>query len=146
MDKFAERFVGTWRLVSFVARDAGGRETDTYGDKPCGLLIYDSGGRMSVHIARAEVRPFTSDNLVDVGRDELQDAFDGYFGYFGRYTVDERAGVVTHHVEGASHPNFAGTDQRRLFTRPEDRLMLTTATDGTGSPAVIYVATWERQA
>lgn len=106
--------------------------------------MYDEDGRMSVHIARADVRPFASSDLASVGREALQDAFDGYFGYFGTYTVDESAGIVTHHVEGASHPDFTGTDQRRRFMLQSDRLVLTTAREPAAGPGVTYVATWER--
>ena len=126
------QLVGTWRLVSFVARDPDGGESDTYGAEPRGVLMYDLGGRMSVHIARAS-------------RDALADALEGYFGYFGRYSVDASAGIVTHHVEGASHPDFAGTDQRRLFTLQDERLVLSTAPDQSDGPAITYVATWQRQ-
>jgi Lipocalin-like domain len=118
--------VGTWRLVSFVARGADGRETATYGSDPRGLLIYDKGCRMSVQIARGDLEE--------------------YFGYFGRYTVDEGAGTVTHHIEGASHPNFVGTDQRRLFTWQNECLVLSTPpSEPIGGSDVTYVATWQRQ-
>ena len=112
-----DRFEGTWSLVSFVARDADGREINEYGPAPRGYLMYADQGRMSVHIT---------------GNDR-------YFGYFGRYTVDEKSGIVTHHVEGASDPDFAGTNQRRLFTWRGSRLVLTTPP---GSD-VTYIATWE---
>ena len=139
-----DRLVGTWRLVSFVGHAADGRETSRYGPNPIGVLIYDEGGRMSVQIARSDRRPFTSDDPLRASPEEIKDAFDGYFGYFGRYTVDERAGTVTHHVEGGSFPNFAGTDQRRLVTWHGDRLVLSTPAERTGGSDVTYVATWER--
>ena len=50
----------------------------------------------------------------------------GFLAYFGTYTVDEKAGVVVHHVEGASFPNWIGTDQRREFTLSGRRLTLRT--------------------
>jgi Lipocalin-like domain len=136
--------VGTWRLVSFLGHGADGPETNTYGSNPHGFLIYDKGGRMSVQIARSNQRPFKSDDPSHASLEELKDASEGYFGYFGRYTVDERAGTVTHHVEGGSYPNFVGTDQRRLFTLQNDRLVLSTSAERT-SRSVTYVATWERQ-
>ena len=140
-----DRFVGTWRLVSFVCHGADGHETNTYGSKPNGLLMYDKGRRMSVQIARSNRTVFESGDPVNAGSEELKDAFDGYFGYFGRYTVDETAGTVTHHVEGGSSPSFVGTDQRRFFTWLGDLLVLSTAPELTGWSEVTYVATWERQ-
>ena len=126
-----DRFVGTWRLVSFVARGADGRETHTYGSDAHGLLMYDKDGRMSVHVARSDQGPVKSND-------------DGYLGYFGRYTVDERAGTVTHHIEGASYPNFVGTDQQRHFTLENTRLVLTTPPGLTAGSDVTYVVIWER--
>jgi hypothetical protein len=143
--KLSDRFVGTWRLVSFVGHGADGRETSTYGSKPHGFLIYDKGGRMSVQIARSDRRSFKSGDLFRASPEELKDAFEGYFGYFGRYTVDERAGTVTHHIEGGSYPNFVGTDQRRLFTWQNDCLVLSTPPERMDGSDVTYVATWERQ-
>jgi hypothetical protein len=128
MTNLRDRFVGTWRLVSFMERNADGRETNTYGSDPHGLLIYDQGGRMSVHVARSDQRDS-----------------DGYFGYFGQYTVDERAATVTHHIEGSSYPNFVGTDQRRHFTFENNRLVLSTSPGVIPGSDVTYVATWERQ-
>jgi hypothetical protein len=143
--KLSDRFVGTWRLVSFVGHSTDGREISTYGAKPHGFLMYDKGGRMSVQIARSDRRPFKSSDPFRASPEELKDAFEGYFGYFGRYTVDERAGTVTHHIESGSYPNFVGTDQRRLFTWQNDCLVLSTPPERMGGSDVTYVATWERQ-
>lgn len=41
---------------------------------------------MSVQIARSDRRPFKSGDLFRASPEELKDAFEGYFGYFGRYT------------------------------------------------------------
>ena len=126
-----DRFPGTWRLVSFAERGADGRETETFGPAPLGYLMYDRGGRMSVHIARSDGRS---------GEDVT-----AYFGYFGSYTVDESAATVTHRVEGASDPKFAGTDQVRYFTRDGNRLVLSTAAGPAAGVGVVYVVVWERR-
>jgi len=126
----SDRFLGTWRLVSFVARGADGRETHPFGPSPIGYLMYDRGGRMSVHLSRPGGLP--------------ADESPGYFGYFGTYTVNESADTVTHHVEGVSEPAFASTDQRRYVTWHENRLVLSTASGQATGADVTYVATWER--
>ena len=137
--------MGTWRLVSFVRHGADGRETHAFGTTPRGYLMYDKSGRMSVRVTRSDRTPFKSGDPFGASPEELKDAFDGYFGYFGTYSVDENAGTVTHHVEGASHPNYVGTDQRRLFRCQGNRLVLSTPTERAGGAEVTYVATWERQ-
>ena len=134
MDSVGDQFVGTWRLVSFVAHAADGRETNTYGANPHGLLMYDNNGRMAVQIAPSDRTPLRPG-----------DAVERFFGYFGRYTVEEPAGTVTHHIEGSSYPNFVGTDQRRHFTLENNRLVLSTPPGPTDGSDVTYVVTWERQ-
>lgn len=134
-DRLSDRFVGTWRLVSFVCRRADGRETATFGAAPRGYLMYDAGGRMAVQIARSEAP----------GAPPAENAPGAHFGYFGTWAVDESAGVVTHRVEGASDPDLAGTEQRRYLTWQGNRLVLSTARESDGAD-VTYAAVWERLA
>ena len=143
--QLSDRFVGTWRLVSFVGHGADGHETADYGPTPRGCLMYDKGGRMSVQITHSDRRPFKSGDPFRASPEELKDAFDGYFGYFGTYSVDENAGTVTHHVEGASYPNYVGTDQRRFFAWQGNRLVLSTPPVRAAVGDVTYVVAWERQ-
>jgi hypothetical protein len=143
--QLSDRFVGTWRLVSFVARGADGREMAAYGTPPRGLLMYDEGGRMSVQIARSDRRLTESDAFhISLSPEEGGDPVEDYFAYFGRYTVDESAATVTHHVEAGSISGFDGTDQRRGFRLQGDRLMLATLPEPTDGSNVTYVAIWER--
>lgn len=100
---------------------------------------------MSVHIMHSDRTPFKSGDPFHSSPEELKDAFDRYFGYFGTYTVDENVGTVTHHVEGASYPNYVGTDQRRSFTWQGNRLVLSTPPERAGGADVTYVAIWERE-
>lgn len=139
----SDRFAGTWRLVSFAGRGADGRETAPYGPTPRGYLMYDGRGRMSAQIAHADARPLPGNDPRRASPEEIRDAFDRYFGYFGTYDVDESAATVTHHIEGASFPNWIGTDQRRFFTREGDRLVLATPASS-GEAGMTYVAEWER--
>jgi hypothetical protein len=43
----APSLLGTWRLVSYEARDSEGRVQYPLGENVSGLLVYDSGGNMS---------------------------------------------------------------------------------------------------
>jgi hypothetical protein len=145
MSQVSDRFVGTWRLVSFVGHRADGGEATDFGRSPRGCLMYTKGGRMSVHITHSDRTPFKSGDPFRASLEELKEAFDRYFGYFGTYTVDESAGTVTHHVEGASYPNYVGKDQRRSFTWQGNRLVLSTPPERAGGADATYVATWERE-
>jgi len=44
--------LGTWRLVSYEARDSEGRVHYPLGENVSGLLVYDGGGNMSAHVMR----------------------------------------------------------------------------------------------
>jgi hypothetical protein len=99
---------------------------------------------MSVQIARCDRTSPKSDDALHARPEERAQAVESYFGYFGRFTVDESAGTVTHHVEAGSAPGFDRTDQRRHFRLQGDRLTLATQPERMGDADLMYVATWER--
>jgi hypothetical protein len=107
--------------------------------------MFDDGGRMSIHLLNPARRLFASGDFLRPTPEELKEAFDGYFGYFGTYTVEESAGVVTFHVEGAAYPNYMGTDHRRFFVLNGNRLTLRTPPERAGGADVTYVIVWERE-
>ena len=43
-------FVGTWRLVSYVAVDSAGRTRPYWDDHPLGQLVYTTDGNMSAQV------------------------------------------------------------------------------------------------
>ena len=79
-----ERFVGAFRLVSYVTYDEAGDPTTTPYTE--GVIMYDDSGRMGVH-------------LMDPAHQGREDR--GYIAYFGAYEVDEEQGVVRHLIEGS---------------------------------------------
>lgn len=141
----ATRLVGSWRLISAEGRSTDGKVTLDYGPKPLGRLIFDTGGRMSIHLVNPTRRRFVSGDFLRPTLDELKEAFDGYFGYFGTYAVEENEGVVTFHVEGAAYPNYIGTAQRRFFVLEGNRLTLRTPPERAGGADITYVIVWERE-
>ena len=81
--------LGTWRLVSYEARDPEGRVQYPLGENVSGLLVYDGGGNMSAHVMRND-RPFFAAKDPARGTDaELRAAFEDYGSYFGTYTIDQ---------------------------------------------------------
>jgi hypothetical protein len=76
---------------------------------------------------------------------EVRDAFDGYLAYFGTYAVDESTRTVTHHLVGASFPNWVGVNLARRYAFDESgRLRLATPPIKVGGRALEYVLLWER--
>ena len=121
-----ERFVGSWKLLSCEARSSNGEVNYPLGRNPFGLIMYDSGGTMSVLIMRRNRPKFASDNRWGGTSEEIEAAFEGFIAYCGTYEVNEETGTVTHHVEGSSFPNEEGTDKVRFFKFSGDQLSLST--------------------
>jgi hypothetical protein len=121
-----EQLVGAWKLVSFEARSSNGEVSYPYGRNAFGMLMYDAGGNVFVLLMRRDRPKFASDDLWRGTPEEIKAAFEGFVAYCGTYEVDEEKGTVTHHVEGSHFPNWAGTDQVRLFKCSGDQLTLST--------------------
>ncbi len=125
----ADQLVGTWRLVSIeTIRPNGEVIYPFYGKHPEGLLMYDRNGRMSVQIVsdpRPEV-PHTSsrEHFLEAPQAEKAVAIDGYYAYFGIWTVDASGETVTHHIRQSLYPGERGEDGVRRLTLLGDRLTL----------------------
>ena len=119
------RIVGTWELVTRTVRRADGSTLvdPVLGEKPTGRLVYDVSGAMSLQMMRPGRKDAISTpaNARDTANPRV---VLGYDSYFGRYTVDEKAGTITHHVEGSLFPEDLGDDWVRPFTLDGDRLTL----------------------
>ncbi len=113
--------VGTWRLVLYEDRPAGGAPVYPYGRAPIGLLVYDATGHMAVQITEAPKK--LSGGRGNRARREERPA-SAYTAYFGTYTVDWTTHVITHTVEGNLYPVYVGTSHERPFDLDGDRLTL----------------------
>ncbi len=119
-----ERFVGAWELVATERRDAHGAVVGEALPGYVGQVLYSADGHMSAHLMGPDRPAVVGDNRLTWPAEQKVAAFDTYIGYYGTYTVDAAAGVVTHHVQGAASPAMVGTDQRRSFRLEGDQLVL----------------------
>ncbi len=145
VEKHADRMVGSYRLISAEGHSTDGKVTLDWGPEPLGRLMLDAGGRMSIHLLNPSRRLFESGDFLRPTPEELEEAFVGYFGYFGSYTIEESEGILTFHVEGAAYPNYIGTKQRRFFILDGDRLTLRTPPERAGGADITYVVVFERE-
>jgi hypothetical protein len=105
----ASDLTGAWRLVSVeTIRPNGEIIYPFYGKHPQGLIIYDSAGWMSVQIV-SDPKPVvpagdSRDSFKNAPAAEKAIAADGYYAYFGTYTVDRVASTVTHHLKESLYP------------------------------------------
>lgn len=125
--RVAAQLVGSWRLVSIsTVRPSGQEVTDWAGPRPSGLLMYQPNGYMSAQIRLDPPASWSHESVDDATVEERAYAFDRYYGYFGKYDVDESKGVVHHYVESSLQPPEIGITYERHFRIEGDKLFLTT--------------------
>jgi Group II intron, maturase-specific domain/Lipocalin-like domain len=90
-------------------------------------------GEMSVQVAPDVERKRAGAAMT---AEEAKIAVTDYIAYFGSYTIDEKAGTVTHHRQASIQPGDSG-DLERKYEFVGDRLILR-------SPNSKLEITWER--
>jgi hypothetical protein len=108
--------------VSYLALPAQGEPFHPLGAAAKGVLEYSCEGNVSVHIMG-----------------------EGYFAYYGYYTVDQRAATVTHHLELCSDRSLAGASNLRRIALEGAQLVLSGSMSLDGRLLTIRVV-WERPA
>lgn len=125
-------FVGSWKLVSIT----GGANPAARG-KPTGIIIYDAHGNMAAQIQPDRQRPtYTGTPTAE----QLADRARGYTAYFGTYTIDEKASIVTHHRQGQLDSGAVDFVRKFELIDGGNRIVLTPV-GGTAPPTQL---TWER--
>jgi hypothetical protein len=105
---------------------------------------------MSQHSSHAETEPFRclekNAQLRRKRREHqiIRKLFSGYDAYFGTYTLNEKEGIVTHHLEAAIWPGDIGKDIDRHFRISGDRLTVTFNTTTKEGVKVTRILVWER--
>jgi hypothetical protein len=116
--------IGCWQLVLMGIYHPDGTSDHPLGEGATGQIMYSADGHMSCHLMQANRPPLAGYGLDHVPDAELGQAIRAYSGYFGPFTIDAAAGVITHHVAGAWYPNMTGIDQPRRYAFVGDRLFL----------------------
>jgi hypothetical protein len=146
-----EQLAGEWSLTSRVTtlRDGKVLEDRGLGAVPHGVLIYDRLGHVAAQLTRAgrtvEMLSRECGELEKIrGTEDTAQTVLGYDAYFGTYTIDEKAGVVTHRLEAAIFPGDVGKNIRRNFVLNGDTLTITFDTTTHDGVAVTRKLTWTR--
>lgn len=135
-----ERFAGAWSLVRRERRDADGELVEPPVDNRVGYIIYDAAGYMGVATMSPDRQPYSEGGPTAA---EALAQMGTYNSYFGRYTVNEGAGYVTHHLAGGLDPSGAGSDYQRFFTFADDGATLTLQPPPDEDGVRSFI-TWER--
>lgn len=128
-----DQLVGTWTLVSWSQDVPNGPQLQRFGVNPEGVTVFDANGRVFAMFARPDLPKIASKNPSNPTPEEAKAIVSGAIAYFGIYTVDEAAKVVTIKVKASSFPNQLGVDQKRTVTSispTELKLQNTTAITG----------------
>lgn len=146
-----ERLAGEWSLASRITTLREGKvlEDRGLGTAPHGVLIYDRLGHVAAQLSRAgrtmEMLSGECGELEKIrGTEDTAQTVLGYDAYFGTYTIDEKAGIVTHHLEGAIFPGDVGKNIRRNFALADDTLTITFDTTTRDGLAVTRKLVWTR--
>jgi len=140
----ASRLVGHWSLLSVEV--VTGQDTEyPFGRDASGVISYDAAGHMAVQIMQANRPLFASGDQAAGTPTELAAAVSGYVAYFGTYTVDEGAKVVTHHLAGSLFPNWVGTSQRRDVLLDGDQLTLSSQPIAFQGRQRVFRIVWKRR-
>ncbi|MFA6109896.1 MAG: lipocalin-like domain-containing protein [Candidatus Latescibacterota bacterium] len=138
-------FVGTWQLVSFEGRpEGGGALIYPLGPDAIGQLRYDDAGNMGVFLGQRNRPQFVSGDRRAGTDAEVRAAYEGIVTYFGKYTIDQVNGTVTHHVVGADYPNWEGGEQVRWYQLEPGRLSLLTPPMLVHGQMTVYALVFER--
>ena len=133
-----DRFAGAWSLVRSERHDADGELIGEPLENRVGYIMYDPAGYMGVALMQPDREPYSEGGPTG---EEALAQMGSYASYFGRFTVNEDEGYVTHHLEGSLNPDGAGSDYQRFFTFEGDNLILQPPASEDGARSFI---TWER--
>ena len=142
------RLAGAWQLVSVeTIRPNGEVIYPYYGKHPEGLLIYDRSGWMSVQIV-SDPKPVIPNGdsraaIFAATPEQKASALEGYYAYFGTWTVDPSGATVTHHLRQSLYPGERGEDFVRQLSFDGNRLTLIAKAHEMGEDHQRRL-TWER--
>ena len=101
--------VGTWRIVRHSAPAGSDSTSLQLGSKPRGYLVYDAKGHVFLQVQDAGADSLRQRPWREAPDSVLTRLLSGFRAYFGTYTVDSSALMVTHRIEGEFLPEGRGT-------------------------------------
>ncbi|ALB42312.1 MULTISPECIES: lipocalin-like domain-containing protein [Nostocales] len=137
-----KQFVGSWRLVSWINKDAKGNVTHPFGKDSVGYLMYTPDGHMCVTFSKNKRPNFPSGDILGGTLEEQAKAVQTYITYCGKYELQK--GKVVHRVEVSLFPNYVGTNQVRIYSFENGKLVLTHAPEMMDGKLQTPFITWER--
>jgi hypothetical protein len=101
--------VGTWRIVRHSSPAGLDSMSLPLGSKPRGYLVYDATGHVFLQVQDVGADSLRQRSWREAPDSILTRLLTGFRAYFGTYTVDSSALMVTHRIEGEFLPQGRGT-------------------------------------
>jgi len=117
MNKIAEKIKGSWRLSTSELFDEAGKSVFDPLAGSTGIIVYTDES-MSVQVMPKDYPIKPNGEPTDV-----------YHAYFGGYSVDEDAGMVTHYVKGSTHADMIDRSFSRKVNFWDDDKKMSLCTD-----------------
>jgi Lipocalin-like domain len=136
----AKDLVGAWTTVS-VTVEQGDKKIEPMGPNPKGTQIYDASGRFAYIQLRGDLPKVASNNLQTATPEESEKIARGSIAYFGSWTANDADKTVTVKIEGATFPNYVGTEQKRQYAISGDQLTITNPMHAVGGGVLKIVLT-----
>ena len=114
------KIIGTWKLVLAEDTLRDGSTRAIYGLNGQGFLMYSTDGFMCVVLMDPD-RPKWANPKKPTQADKAS-AFDGSYGYCGRYEIDAKHNTLVHLPEVSTGPGFVATRQVRPYRFEGNRM------------------------
>jgi hypothetical protein len=135
------KIIGTWRLVLAEDTLRDGSTRAMYGVKGQGFLMYSADGFMCVVLMDPD-RPKWANPKKPTQSDKAS-AFDGSYGYSGRYEIDAKHNALVHLPEVSTGPAFVATRQVRPYRFEGNRMTFSDTVEGE-SEIASWKIVWEK--
>jgi hypothetical protein len=135
-----QQVVGVWSLSSQYVERPDGSRVERFGANPKGLAFFDQGGRFSQVMMRPDLPKIASNNAMTATDAENRAIIEGSTAFFGTWSVDEATGTLLNRIEGATFPNWNGTELKRTLSISGDEMKQCVASQIGGTSC----ATWRR--
>jgi hypothetical protein len=135
------KIIGTWKLVLAEDTLRDGSTRSMYGLKGQGFLMYSADGFMCAVLMDPD-RPKWANPKKPTQADKAS-AFDGSYGYCGRYEIDAKHNALVHLPQVSTGPSFVATRQVRPY-RFEGTRMTFSDTVEDESELASWKIVWEK--
>jgi len=134
--------VGTWKLIVTENTLKDGRTNHDYGANGKGFLMYSADGYMCTVLMNPDRPKWQNPNSPT--QEEKASAFDGSYGYCGRYEINAKKSELIHLPDVSTGPGYLGTQQVRPYRFVGNQLVLSGGAVKEEPDVVAWRVVWEK--